>query len=300
MGASEANRAREEDRAPRRRTPDPPATGADRPGDRFRQTHRAKRSAGIDHQARRDRDAQARRRETQHPVHLRSLERERRLEPGAPACRERGRTEVVAVPEHDQRRSPQVADRDGLSCREWVRLRHRDDELLAQQGSGLEHLVAERQDDERDVEHALLELQDEIARTGLVKDEVDRGEALMEARQRRRKDRRGERRRRADGEPPTPQIGELTNLQRRAVDVSEHAPRPGEEHFARGGERDVALHPVEERRPELLFEHADRPRDRWLRDAEVAGRPGEVAPFRDGHEIAELMHLHSHSLPLSQ
>ena len=38
-----------------------------------------------------------------------------------------------------------------------------DDELLAQERRGLEHLVTKRQDHERDVEHALLELADQIA-----------------------------------------------------------------------------------------------------------------------------------------
>ena len=130
---------------------------------------------------------------------------------------------------------------------------------------------AERHDHERDVERALLELGDEIARSGLVHDEVDAGECRVELRQRRRKQRDRQRRRRADREPPAPQVGELADLAGRAVDVAEHAARPGQKDLARGRERDVALHPVEEGTTQLFFEHADRARDRRLRDAEPAG-----------------------------
>jgi hypothetical protein len=71
-----------------------------------------------------------------------------------------------------------------------MRLRHRQDQLLAQQSCRLQDVVVHREDHQRDVERAALELADEIARAGLVQDELDPGIALAVARERRRNERR--------------------------------------------------------------------------------------------------------------
>ena len=169
----------------------------------------------------------------------------------------------------------------------------RDDQLLPEQRRCLECLVTQRHDHERDVERALLELRDEIARSGFVNDEVNAGERRVELRQSRRKERDGERRCRADREPSAPQVGELADLSGGTVDVDEDATRPGQEDLARRSQRDVALHAVEEGSPELLFENADCARHRRLRHAQAARGFGEVPLLGYGHEVAELVELHA-------
>ena len=57
-----------------------------------------------------------------------------------------------------------------------------------------------RQDHQRHIHHAVLELAHEIAGLRFVEDELDAGEALVVSREGRRDHRRGETRGRADGE----------------------------------------------------------------------------------------------------
>ena len=132
-----------------------------------------------------------------------------------------------------------------------------------------------------------------------MKHELDSREGGVELREGRREERDREGRRRADREPAPSQVGELADLAGGAVDVGENTARPRQERLARRSESDIARHPMEEGSAQLLFEHADRTRHRWLRDAEAARCFGEMALLRDGHEIPKLMKLHAHSLPLS-
>src|SRR5207237_10228055 len=107
-----------------------------------------------------------------------------------------------------------------------------------------------------------------------------------------RQERARERRRRAEAEPATAEVGKLAHLPGSAVDVGEDATRPRQKGFAGRRERDVAGHAMEERRAELLFEHADSARYRGLGDTQAARRLGEVPLLGDSDEVAELMELH--------
>ena len=122
--------------------------------------------------------------------------------------------------------------------------------------------------------------------------EVDRREALVEAGEGRREQRRRQRGRRANGEASTSQVAELADLERGAIDVGDHAARPGKQDLACGGERDVTLHSVEERGAKLFLEHADATRHRWLSDPQPARGLGEVPRLSDRDEVPKLMELH--------
>ena len=132
-----------------------------------------------------------------------------------------------------------------------------------------------------------------------MQNELDAGERHVEFGERRREKRDRERRCRTDCEAPAAQVGELPDLPGGTVDVGENAARPRQECLARRRERDVPGHAMKEGSAELLFEHADRARHRRLCDAEPARGLGEVPLLRDGDEVAQLMELDPHSVPLS-
>src|SRR5437899_3147438 len=164
----------------------------------LRDAHRAERPAALDDEARHDSDSDPGCRQAEDAVHLAALEGERRLEAGPATRGDRRRAQVVAVAEHHEWYTAQLGDRHAAALRERVRLRHGEHELLAQQRCRLEDVVVHRQDHQRDVEHALLQLTDQVARAGLVQHELDARIALVIAGERRRYERRGEARPRAD------------------------------------------------------------------------------------------------------
>ena len=132
-----------------------------------------------------------------------------------------------------------------------------------------------------------------------MQNELNAGKRDVELGQRRREKRDRQRRCRTDRKAPAAQVGELADLPGGTVDVGENAARPRQERLARGRERDVPGHPMEEGSTELFFEHADRARHRRLCHAEPARGLGEVPLLRDGDEVAQLMELDPHSVPLS-
>ncbi len=61
---------------------------------------------------------------------------------------------------------------------------------------------------------------------------------------------------------------------------------------------ELALAP-QEQPAQLLFELLDRAGQRRLRDMALLGRPGEIQGFRNRQEVADLVHLHAVTVPLS-
>ena len=72
----------------------------------------------------------------------------------------------------------------------------------------------------------------------------------------------------------------------------EHLARVHEKAHAGGRQRDPPTVAVQERRAQPLFERADLPAQRRLRDAQGLGRARERAAFRDLDEVPDLAQLH--------
>src|SRR5439155_1363372 len=140
---------------------------------------RAQRTARLDHDARHDRHADARRGHPQDAVHLRPVHGERRLEPCAPAGGERRRAQVVTLAEHHERHAAQVGYRDRLPRGERMTRWHGQHELLLEERRRIEHLVLERHVALHPVEERsaqlLLELSDLLAHRWLGDTEIPRG-----------------------------------------------------------------------------------------------------------------------------
>src|SRR6185436_20610217 len=106
-------------------------------------------------------------------------------------------------------------------------------------------------------------------------------------------------RRCTERETSTAHSGEVADLTFGAGDVGKDPTREGEQRLARGRERDIPAHSVEERRAELVFQATDLLGDRGLGDRQLTRRLREVPLLGDRDEVAQLMELHVHSLRLS-
>ena len=74
----------------------------------------------------------------------------------------------------------------------------------------------------------------------------------------------------------------------------EHGPRPFERGRAGGRHARRATGPVEERRPEVLFELADLRADSGLADVDPRRGAGEIRLFGHGDEVLELPEFHNY------
>ena len=80
----------------------------------------------------------------------------------------------------------------------------------------------------------------------------------------------------------------------RLIEIGKDAPRPIEEHRAGVGRRDAARRPEQQLHPEPILETRHDPRDRGLRQAQLAGDLGEAASFgcpdEDGEFLKPITH----------
>ena len=81
-------------------------------------------------------------------------------------------------------------------------------------------------------------------------------------------------------------------------DGREHGLGIGQEAAPRLGQDDAALHPLEERRAQLVLEEAEPPADRRLRAVQRVGGSPEPAEPRDGDEGGDLVDVHDSSASL--
>ncbi len=77
-----------------------------------------------------------------------------------------------------------------------------------------------------------------------------------------------------------------------SFELLEHAYRAGMEEAAGLGQRQRPGLAVEQLEAEFLLELLDLPAQRWLRDIEPFGRPGEAALLRHCDEILEVPKIH--------
>jgi methionyl aminopeptidase len=82
----------------------------------------------------------------------------------------------------------------------------------------------------------------------------------------------------------------------RLVHGREDGARVLEETLARWEQRHPARRPGEERGAELVFQRADLPAERRLRDVQALRRAADVSFLRDGNEIADLSETHGRSM----
>ena len=122
--------------------------------------------------------------------------------------------------------------------------------------------------------------------------ELDPRIALVIAGERRRYERRGQARRRADRQTAAPHPGEIAHLALGPFNVGQDAPREGEQGLACRRQRYVAPHAMEQWCAELILQPTDLLGDRGLGYRELARRFREVPLLGDGDEIPQLVQLH--------
>ena len=118
----------------------------------------ARLDLGQDH-GRQNGQTDARRDETQHAVHLAAVERDRRLEAGAPTGCERLVAQVIGTfAQHHERLRAQLIESDAaLSAGQRMLSRHGQKQLLLEQRQCFQRWMPDRLNDDGKVELALFE-----------------------------------------------------------------------------------------------------------------------------------------------
>ncbi len=105
--------------------------------------------------------------------------------------------------------------------------------------------------------------------------------------------------RRAEPDPAPAQLGQLLHLVAGGVGVRQDPAGERQQRLARVGERDVAAGPTEQFRPQLVLQGPDLLGERRLGDMHLLRGAGEMPRLGDGHEIRELLEVHTHSINLT-
>ena len=87
-------------------------------------------------------------------------------------------------------------------------------------------------------------------------------------------------------------FGQFAHVGTGLLGLAQQEARAFEQHFARGGERDIAPVAAQQRHLHLGGEPRHLARQRRLGDAQVGGCAGEAAEFGDRDEVAELLQVH--------
>ena len=97
----------------------------------------------------------------------------------------------------------------------------------------------------------------------------------------------------SDPEPAREAFVDLFEAAPQILRLRENAMRVLDRHPALGRQPDKAMAALDNRRPEILFEEADRRRKRGLRDMAGLGGAAEVLFSRQRHKIFELTQHHA-------
>jgi len=141
-----------------------------------RERHTTQLGSILENHAGDHRDPESRFDETEYRVHLASLDGKPWRKASALTGGKCHRSEVVTLPEHDQRVIAQIFDPKRVEL-EIHAARHGDRELLAQNRNGVQGGVASvrGRSDHRQVDGSLSELPDQVPGPALVDEELDAG-----------------------------------------------------------------------------------------------------------------------------
>lgn len=237
--------------------------------------------------------------EAEDRVHLAALHREGGLEPLGPAGGDGQFPQVVAVPEHHEPLARQVRDAHRMVSAGGGHVPAGDhDQVLAEQFGGEQRGGGggQRQHHQRQVEGAACQLADQVVRAVLLDHQPDARITVVVRAQHVRQEPGAQARRGAEADPAAAQLDQLLHLVAGGVGVREDAPGQRQERLTGVGQGDVPPRAQEEVGAQLPLQGPDLLGEGGLRHVHHLGGPGEVAGLGDGHEVVELLELHTGTL----